>query len=114
MMLVVQLVLTIVHVLLRAEEEIWSWHFLDQENMNHLREYGIDEPQGRHSRFLDAQVRPAPVIARRRRAGSRAFRMLRRNRTFHAHEVINLLYTGIDAVLDDVATLRNYRAGSRA
>lgn len=38
----------------------------------------------------------------------------RRNRAFHAHEVINLLYTGIDAVLDDVATLRNYRAGSRA
>lgn len=37
----------------------------------------------------------------------------RRNRAFHAHEVMNLLYTGIDAVLDDVATLRNYRAGSR-
>ncbi|GFE79605.1 hypothetical protein GCM10011487_16050 [Steroidobacter agaridevorans] len=36
----------------------------------------------------------------------------RRNRAFHAHEVMNLLYTGIDAVLDDVATLRNYRAGS--
>jgi hypothetical protein len=33
----------------------------------------------------------------------------RRNRAFHAHEVMNLLYTGIDAVLDDVATLRNYR-----
>lgn len=38
----------------------------------------------------------------------------RRNRAFHAHEVMNLLYTGIDAVLDDVATLRNYRAGNRA
>jgi hypothetical protein len=37
----------------------------------------------------------------------------RRNRAFHAHEVMNLLYTGIDAVLDDVATLRNYRAKSR-
>jgi Fic family protein len=37
----------------------------------------------------------------------------RRNRAFHAHEVMNLLYTGIDAVLDDVATLRNYRTGSR-
>jgi cell filamentation protein, protein adenylyltransferase len=33
----------------------------------------------------------------------------RRNRAFHAHEVMNLLYTGIDAVLEDVATLRNYR-----
>lgn len=37
----------------------------------------------------------------------------RRNRAFHAHEVMNLLYTGIDAVLDDVATLRNYRAEGR-
>jgi hypothetical protein len=37
----------------------------------------------------------------------------RRNRAFHAHEVMNLLYTGVDAVLDDVATLRNYRTGSR-
>jgi Fic family protein len=36
----------------------------------------------------------------------------RRNRAFHAHEVMNLLYTGIDAVLDDVETLRNYRARS--
>lgn len=36
----------------------------------------------------------------------------RRNRAFHAHEVMNLLYTGIDAVLDDVATLRNYRGGT--
>jgi hypothetical protein len=26
---------------------------------------------------------------------------------------MNLLYTGIDAVMDDVATLRNYRTGSR-
>jgi Fic family protein len=34
----------------------------------------------------------------------------RRNRAFHAHDVINLLYTGVDAVLDDVATLRNYRS----
>ncbi len=34
----------------------------------------------------------------------------RRNRAFHAHEVMNILYTGIDAVLDDVATLRDYRA----
>jgi Fic family protein len=33
----------------------------------------------------------------------------RRNRAFHAHEVMNLLYAGIDAVLDDVSTLRNYR-----
>jgi Fic family protein len=37
----------------------------------------------------------------------------RRNRAFHAHEVMNLLYTGVDAVLQDVATLRNYREGSR-
>ena len=36
----------------------------------------------------------------------------RRNGAFHAHEVMNLLYAGIDAVLDDVATLRNYRVGS--
>ena len=36
----------------------------------------------------------------------------RRNRAFHAHEVMNLLYTGIDAVLDDVATLRNYRVAN--
>lgn len=28
-------------------------------------------------------------------------------------QVMNLLYTGIDAVLDDVATLRDYRTGSR-
>jgi cell filamentation protein, protein adenylyltransferase len=31
-----------------------------------------------------------------------------RSRAFQSHEVMNLLYTGIDAVLDDVATLRNY------
>jgi hypothetical protein len=36
----------------------------------------------------------------------------RRNRAFLAHEVMNLLYTGIDAVLDDVAALRNYRVSS--
>ena len=36
----------------------------------------------------------------------------RRNRAFHAHEVMNILYTGIDAVLEDVAQLRNYRGGS--
>jgi hypothetical protein len=32
----------------------------------------------------------------------------RRHRAFHAHEVMNILYTGIDAVLEDVATLQNY------
>ena len=31
-----------------------------------------------------------------------------RSRAFQSHEVMNLLYTGIDAVLDDVATLRNF------
>jgi Fic family protein len=31
-----------------------------------------------------------------------------RSRVFQSHEVMNLLYTGIDAVLEDVATLRNY------
>jgi Fic family protein len=36
----------------------------------------------------------------------------RRDRAFYAHEVVNILYTGIDAVLDDVATLRNYQAGT--
>jgi Fic family protein len=36
----------------------------------------------------------------------------RRNRAFHAHEVMNILYTGIDAVLEDVAKLRNYRGGN--
>jgi len=34
----------------------------------------------------------------------------RRNRAFHAHEVMNILHTGIDAVLADVETLRGYRA----
>lgn len=38
----------------------------------------------------------------------------RRNRAFQAHEVMNILHTGIDAVLDDVATLRTYHAGSSA
>ena len=32
----------------------------------------------------------------------------RRNRAFQAHEVMNLLYTGIDSVLNETATLRNY------
>ena len=38
----------------------------------------------------------------------------RRNRAFHAHEVMNLLYTGIDVVLDDVATLRKYQSSTRS
>ena len=33
----------------------------------------------------------------------------RRHRAFQAHEIMNILYTGIDAVLEDVATLQNYR-----
>jgi Fic family protein len=37
----------------------------------------------------------------------------RRNRAFQVHEVMNLLHTGIDAVLDDVATLQNYGYASR-
>ena len=37
----------------------------------------------------------------------------RRHRAFQAHEVMNLLYTGIDAVLEDVAILQNYRDASR-
>jgi|SRR5665213_26042 len=37
----------------------------------------------------------------------------RRHRAFQAHEVMNLLYSGIDAVLDDVATLQNYGYASR-
>jgi Fic family protein len=37
----------------------------------------------------------------------------RRHRAFQAHEVMNILYTGIDAVLEDVATLHNYRNPSR-
>jgi Fic family protein len=32
-----------------------------------------------------------------------------RDRAFQAHEVMNILYTGIEAVLEDVATLQNYR-----
>ncbi len=36
----------------------------------------------------------------------------RRHRAFQAHEVMNILYTGIDAVLEDVATLHNYRDAS--
>ena len=36
-----------------------------------------------------------------------------RSRTFQSHEVMNLLYAGIDAVLDDVATLRNYGRADR-
>jgi Fic family protein len=37
----------------------------------------------------------------------------RRDRAFQAHEVMNILYTGIDAVLEDVATLHNYRNPSQ-
>jgi Fic family protein len=33
----------------------------------------------------------------------------RRDRAFHAQEVIKLLYAGVDAVLEDVDALRNYR-----
>lgn len=36
----------------------------------------------------------------------------RRHRAFQAHEVMNILYTGIDAVLEDVAAVQNYRNGS--
>jgi len=32
----------------------------------------------------------------------------RRHRAFQAHQVMNILHTGIDAVLEDVATLHNY------
>jgi hypothetical protein len=39
----------------------------------------------------------------------RPLRQQRRHRAFQAHEVMNILYTGVDAVLEDVATLRNYR-----
>ncbi len=35
----------------------------------------------------------------------------RRHRAFHAHQVMNILHTGIDAVLEDVSTLHNYGAG---
>lgn len=34
----------------------------------------------------------------------------RRHRAFQAHQVMNILHTGIDAVLADVATLQNYGA----
>lgn len=37
----------------------------------------------------------------------------RRHRAFQAHEVMNILYTGIDAVLEDVATPQNYREARR-
>jgi hypothetical protein len=32
----------------------------------------------------------------------------RRNRAFQAHEVMNLLYTGLDEILNDVSALQNY------
>ena len=37
----------------------------------------------------------------------------RRHRAFQAHEVMDILYTGIDAVLEDVATLQNYADTSK-
>ena len=37
----------------------------------------------------------------------------RRNRAFHAHEVMNILYTGVDSVLEDVETLRTDRNAKR-
>lgn len=36
----------------------------------------------------------------------------RRDRAFHAHQVMNILHAGIDSVLDDVSTLHNYGAGA--
>ncbi|WP_301102067.1 Fic family protein [Propionivibrio sp.] len=36
----------------------------------------------------------------------------RRHRVFHAHEVVNALYTGLDAVLDDVARLTALEVGN--
>ncbi len=36
----------------------------------------------------------------------------RRHRAFQAHQVMNLLHTGIDAVLDDVSTLHDYGTGA--
>jgi Fic family protein len=36
----------------------------------------------------------------------------RRHRAFQAHQVMNILHTGIDAVLEDVSTLHNYGAGA--
>lgn len=37
----------------------------------------------------------------------------RRDRAFQAHEVVDILYTGIDAILEDVAALQNYRDAGR-
>jgi len=42
----------------------------------------------------------------------RAQGVKRRGRAFHAHQVMNILLTGIDAVLEDVSTLHNYGAGA--
>lgn len=36
----------------------------------------------------------------------------RRHRAFHAHQVMNILHSGIDAVLEDVSTLHNYGVGA--
>ena len=36
----------------------------------------------------------------------------RRHRAFHAHQVMNILHTGIDAVLEDVSTLHDYGVGA--
>jgi Fic family protein len=36
----------------------------------------------------------------------------RRHRAFQAHQVMNILHTGVDAVLEDVSTLHNYGAGA--
>jgi hypothetical protein len=36
----------------------------------------------------------------------------RRHRAFQAHQVMNILHTGIDAVLEDVSTLHNYGTGA--
>lgn len=37
----------------------------------------------------------------------------RRHRAFHAHQVMNILHSGIDTVLEDVSTLHNYGATHR-
>ena len=37
----------------------------------------------------------------------------RRDRAFQAHEVVDVLYTGIDKILEDVAALQNYRDAGR-
>jgi Fic family protein len=37
----------------------------------------------------------------------------RRHRAFHAHQVMNILHTGVDAVLQEVSTLHNYGVGAR-